>query len=107
MTKIVINCNYGGFQLTRRATEMIAARGNDIAFEDLKHTPFYGFGFSKHEYRTDPDLIAVIEQLGNDAADGCDIRIVEIPDDVDWYIYDYDGYESIHEVHRIWGGDGE
>lgn len=53
--------------------------------------------------RTDKDLIAVIEELGDDANGNCSkIRVVEIPDDVDWEITDYDGMETVEEVHRSW-----
>jgi hypothetical protein len=30
------------------------------------------------------------------------LKIVEIPDDVEWQIDDYDGMETIHEKHRMW-----
>ena len=53
--------------------------------------------------RTDSDLISVIEELGDDASGNCgDIRIIEIPNGVDYEINDYDGMESVHEVHRSW-----
>lgn len=53
--------------------------------------------------RTDPKLIQVIEELGKKANGSCaDLKIVEIPDDVDWEIDDYDGSETIHEKHRSW-----
>jgi hypothetical protein len=53
--------------------------------------------------RTDEDMIAVIEELGDEASGMCgEVVIVEIPDDVDWEIDEYDGLESIHEVHRVW-----
>lgn len=53
--------------------------------------------------RNDKDLIDVIETLG-DRANGRfgNIKIVDIPDDVTWEINDYDGIETIHEVHRSW-----
>lgn len=53
--------------------------------------------------RADPDLIATIEKLGS-AASGpnADIQIVDIPDDVEWYIEEYDGAEHVAEVHRTW-----
>lgn len=55
------------------------------------------------EERTDPVLVRVIEELGKDANGMCaSLQIVEIPDDVDWEIDDYDGMESIHEKHRSW-----
>lgn len=54
--------------------------------------------------RTDNDLISVIEELGDEASGSFGrIVVVEIPDDVDWEIDDYDGWESIHEKHRVWG----
>lgn len=53
--------------------------------------------------RTDPILIQVIEELGEEADGPCaKLEIVTIPDDVDWEIDEYDGYESIHEKHRSW-----
>jgi hypothetical protein len=53
--------------------------------------------------RNDPILIRVVEEMGEEANDKyAELEIVEIPDDVEWQIDDYDGYESIHEVHRSW-----
>lgn len=53
--------------------------------------------------RTDKDLIEVIEELGEEVNGSCgDIRIIEIPDNVDWEINDYDGIETVHEKHRSW-----
>jgi hypothetical protein len=56
------------------------------------------------EIRTDVDLIKTIEELGSEKASGscAKLRIVEIPDGVDWEIDEYDGIESIHEKHRSW-----
>lgn len=53
--------------------------------------------------RDDPVLIQVIEELGEEA-DGrhASLKIVEIPDDVEWQIEEYDGSEWIAEVHRTW-----
>ena len=53
--------------------------------------------------RTDSDLIAVIEELGDDASGSCSaLSIVDIPDDIEWEISNYDGMETIEEVHRSW-----
>lgn len=53
--------------------------------------------------RNDPILIQVIEELGEQANGRfSEIKIVDIPDDVKWQIDDYDGQESIHEIHRSW-----
>ena len=61
--------------------------------------------FSDHDIkRDDPILIQVIEELGVVRASGNHgkLKIVEIPDDVQWTIEEYDGYESVEEVHRSW-----
>lgn len=54
--------------------------------------------------RTDSDLIAVVEELGEELASGrfAELEVVEIPDDVNWEIDNYDGVETIHEIHRSW-----
>ena len=53
--------------------------------------------------RTDPDLIAVIEELGEEANGRfADLEIVEIPDDIEFEIDQYDGLETIREKHRTW-----
>jgi len=54
--------------------------------------------------RDDPNLVKVVEDMGNLANGMCsELKIVEIPDGVDWQIDEYDGLESIHEKHRSWG----
>lgn len=54
--------------------------------------------------RTDPILIDVIEELGSEKASGCcaELKIIEIPDDVDGEIEEYDGREWVAEKHRTW-----
>lgn len=53
--------------------------------------------------RNDSVLIQVVEELG-DAANGkhAELAIVEIPDDVEWEISEYDGSEHVAEKHRVW-----
>jgi len=54
--------------------------------------------------RTDPVLLRVVKELGKEA-DGrfSELKIVVVPDEVDWVIEEYDGWESVHEKHRVWG----
>lgn len=61
--------------------------------------------FNQHDIsRDDEHLIQVIESLGSKANGHCaELSIVEIPDDVDWVIQEYDGYEWVAERHRTWG----
>lgn len=53
--------------------------------------------------RDDPDLIAVVRELGDKASGECaSLEIVEIPDGVAWKIEEYDGNEHVAEEHRTW-----
>ena len=89
--KIVINTCYGGFGLSDQAL----ARYNILAGTKLE--TYYEIE------RNDPCLVQVVEELGAKANDFCaDLKIVDIPDDVEWYIHEYDGLESVYEKHRIW-----
>jgi hypothetical protein len=55
------------------------------------------------EKRDHPLLIKVVKELGQKASDcHANLKIIKIPADVDWQINEYDGLESIHEVHRSW-----
>ncbi|GAH32471.1 unnamed protein product [marine sediment metagenome] len=100
--KIVINVCWGGFSVNEAVYKELA-----IAWD--------GFGYIQNEdlaidsdnyqaYRADPSLIAAIEAVGEDNAGGvhASLRVVEIPDGVEWDIDEYDGQETIHEVHRSW-----
>lgn len=55
------------------------------------------------DIRMDKDLVIVVESLKDKVNGTCaNLQIVEIPDGVKFGIADYDGMESIHEVHRSW-----
>ena len=53
--------------------------------------------------RDDPYLVQVVEELG-DRANGrhAELKVVEIPANVDWEIDEYDGAEWVAEKHRTW-----
>jgi hypothetical protein len=59
--------------------------------------------FSSTE-RDDPDLVAVVERLGERASGSCSkLVVVDIDDDIqDYEISEYDGFETLHEKHRKW-----
>ena len=94
MKKVIINTCYGGFSLSDTAKSMYAtltgADRNELFEFDLQ--------------RDDPTLVMIVEELG-DKANGmyAELKIVEIPDDVEWHIQDYDGVEWVAENHRTWG----
>lgn len=53
--------------------------------------------------RSDPDLIDVIETLGSEAnGEYAELKIIEIPDGIDWQVEEYDGNEHIAQVHETW-----
>jgi hypothetical protein len=54
--------------------------------------------------RHDPILVEVVEELGEKASGQfADLEIIEIPDDVEYTIQEYDGVEWVAEKHRTWG----
>lgn len=53
--------------------------------------------------RHDPILLQVVEELGSLVNSRVsDLRIVDIPDDIEYVIEEYDGLEHIAEKHRTW-----
>lgn len=53
--------------------------------------------------RNDPLLVQVVEELGDKANGGhAELAVVEIPDEVQWTVEEYDGWEHIAEQHRTW-----
>lgn len=94
MRKVVINTCYGGFSLSDSARNLYYQKLGRTVHEWLDHLiP-----------RDDPMLIETVEELGVEKASGIHARlkIVEIPEDVEWHIYEYDGNECVAENHRTW-----
>jgi hypothetical protein len=61
------------------------------------------YGHMSDLERNDADLVAAVEALGGDAdGEHANLRVVEIPDGVDYQISEYDGNEHIAEKHRTW-----
>jgi hypothetical protein len=117
MPKIVVNACYGGFGLSHAAI----MRYSELAGLRLQATKGSSFGFEYYTYyvdgiidddhvwycgdleRTDPYLVQVVEELGKSAAGTfASLRIADVPNDVEWYINDYDGIETVCEKHRKW-----
>jgi len=95
MPKVVINTCYGGFGLSEESLEDYKKRKN-ITDENFYHWDIP---------RDCPDLVAMVEEGVNlDYLDGqfAELKIVEVPDDVNWYIEEYDGMEHVAERHRTW-----
>jgi len=92
MQNIVINTCWGGFNLSEQAIALYASFTNqkpdDVIVWDIK--------------RDDPALVNVVDQLGGDMGSGTKLKVVEIPNDVQWEISEYDGWEHVAEKHRRW-----
>jgi len=89
--KIAINVCYGGFGLSKQAR----ARYAELADKQLDEWQTFN--------RDDPYLIQTIEELGLKCNTRySEIKIVEIPDNVEWEIMEDDGTEYIAEKHRQW-----
>jgi len=112
--KIVINRDFGGYGLSDQAIREYGKRKGLNLVEDVPNdygfTCFYVNEISEDTYfsereiiRNDPVLVEIVERLGSEANGRySDLKIVEIPDDVDWEIMEYDGMEHIAEKHRTW-----
>ena len=90
--KIVINACHGGFGLS----ELAGTRYRELA------------GVAASEFRWElkrdcPHLVQVVQELGTLAdTPYSELKVVEIPDGVEWTICEYDGCEWVAEAHRTW-----
>jgi hypothetical protein len=121
--KIAINKCYGGFDLSDKAHEKLIElgvplfeswdaleakrkegyKGLYIVRTDVRFGSGYSSNLRDYENRTNTLLIQTVEELEKEASGRFGkIRVVEIPDDVNWEIDDYDGIETIREHHRSW-----
>lgn len=97
--KIVINADYGGYN---------SSIVNEVVnlYRSLKGDSTLDWSEIARVARNDPTLIEVVETLKDKANYCSDLKIVEIPDDVEWQIEEYDGWEWVAEKHRTWGWEG-
>lgn len=112
MKKIVINSRHGGFGLSAAAVHMYAdlAKINLVKLENGCLTHHYVDSISDDNYFHERDiprdcahLVRTVELLGALANSAySELKVVEIPDDVEWQISEYDGVEWIAEKHRVW-----
>lgn len=128
--KIILNRCFGGFGLSKKAYERWIKAGAKVtgwtidgnfmdkdahivdwtlnkkrAKEDklfIKFHKKYSM-VDREKARLDPKLIKIVEEMGK-SADGrsSKLKVIEIPDDIEYEIDEYDGVESVHEKHRSW-----
>lgn len=89
--KVVINTCYGSYNLSEAAYTYLGKAWD-------------GGGFAFSDERAHPQLVEVVEKLGERASGPfAKLKVVEIPDYVtEWYIHVYDGMEEIHGPHESW-----
>ena len=109
MNKVVYNACYGGFGLSAKATELYAERKGIKLFRGEKSFGSYGYYYTDESLseesfycptyvRHDPDLVAVVEELGSEAASGgfAKLRVYRLSGNR-YMIEEYDGFETVTE----------
>ena len=96
--KVVINKCWGGFGLNglglAEYNKRRVADGKEPVTSDDKIE------------RDDPDLVSVVEEIGEKSfGEYGKLKVVEIPDGVNWHIEQYGGMEHVAEDHRTWGAE--
>jgi hypothetical protein len=91
MQQIVINVCHGGFGLSTQA---------EVRYHQLTNrTPVYSWELQ----RDCRHLVKVVQELGAAAnTKYSKLKIVEVPDGLDWTVMEYDGLEWVAEAHRTW-----
>lgn len=75
----------------------------ELVTADGKKLPDNAYFSVSEIERDDPALVKAVEELGAKASGKyAELAVVEIPDDVQWEIEEYDGLEWISEQHRRW-----
>ena len=118
LKKIVINTsygntNYGGFCISHTAFLRLRKLGQPDALQERDLGAYWPIGATQQEPslnkcgtlipRDDLQLVQVVEELGSAANGHCaELKIVEVPHDVQWKIEKSGGVEHVSEVHRTW-----
>lgn len=116
--KVVINDDFGGYGLSRKAFLRLRELGQKEALAEPDYGEYWADGsgprkklggsdddgsFGDKIPRDDPLLIQVVEELGLAANGFCaSLKIITIPDGIEWEIEEYDGSEQVSEKHRSW-----
>lgn len=83
---IIVSKNYGDTFTDKELNE------NDKIYMDVYSIP-----------RNNIHLVKVVEEMGEDAwEEYSKLEVIDIPDDIEWKISEYDGWETIEEKHRSW-----
>jgi len=114
MKKIVINKSYEQFFVSYKAFTRLRELGQAEALQEIDRGVHWPLAAGPQEPslnrcgalipRDDEKLVQVVEEL-RAAANGhaAELKVVEIPDGVQWVIDKAEGVEHVSEVHRTWG----
>lgn len=96
MKKVVISRCYGGFGLSEEACKFLGIPYDRWCSDEA-------YVYRDYSMRSNPDLVACVEQLG-DRANGPHARleIVEIEDKACFRIDEHDGYESLRIAYDVY-----
>lgn len=96
--QVVINTQqFGTFSISKKAIEYIQKKIK--LKKDKQAIGCYAFD----DDRANPLLVEAVKKLKNEAHGPYSVlKIVEIPDDIEWQITAVNGVEIIREKHRIW-----
>ena len=110
-TSIVINVRYGGFGLSTKATRRYLELSNIPFVESVDNYSKvmfivngkeYTFPQYKLELRCDPDLVQVVEELGEEVNGSCaNLKIEKLEKGTLYRIVEYDGCERIELLSSI------
>ena len=95
--QVVINTSYSNFAISADAISLIQKKiKNPKAKSQIN-------AYSFDNDRSNPLLVEAVQKLGA-KANGLytTLKIVEIPDDVEWRVDAVNGKEVIREKHRMW-----
>lgn len=100
--KIAVNKCFGGFGVSKAVYKELGLKWDGYGYPTNED-----FGIESDNskaYRSNSKLISAIEKLGvkKSSGDMAELRIVEIPDGIEYEIDEYDGRETIREKHRTW-----
>jgi len=108
--KVVINNCFGGFGLSQKAYKWLVEHGMPVVEEGSDERGIMKFEDGEYfspwleDHRDDALLVEVVEALGEevDGPSANELKVVEIPDNIEWQIGEYDGNEWVEEKHRKW-----
>lgn len=117
MRKIVISTSHGdrngGFCLSHRAWLRLREMGQREALQEVDLAQYWPAAASANEPalnqcgrlipRDDAHLVQVVEALGAEANGHCaELKVIEVPAEVEWTIEKSGGIERVSEAHRAW-----